>query len=68
MSPVKLSLWGPEENGEESFELPDELVDRLRQTVDAHPDFTMGDAFRQGIEHVVDNGPRGGAGPMRPGL
>lgn len=69
MSPVKLSLWGPgEDDAEESFELPDELYGKLRETVDAHEDFTMGDAFRQGIEHVIDNGPRGGSGPMRPAL
>jgi hypothetical protein len=68
MSPIKLSLWGPGEGAEESFELDDELVSKLRETVDAHPDFTLGDAFRQGIEHVVDNGPRGGSGPMRPAL
>jgi hypothetical protein len=62
MSPIKLSLWGPGVEGEQSVELDDDLAQQFRQTVDAHPDFTLDDAFRQGLQHVVDNG------PMRPSL
>jgi hypothetical protein len=68
MSPIKLSLYGSGDDAEETFELPDELVGKLRETVDAHPDFTLGDAFRQGIQHVVDHGPARGPGSMRPEL
>jgi hypothetical protein len=62
MSPIKLSLYGSSGDPEESFELDDELVGKLRETVDAHDDFTMGDAFQQGLQHVVDHG------PMRPSV
>jgi hypothetical protein len=58
MSPVKLSLFNSGDDREqESVELDDELVDQLRQVVDAHPDLTMQEALRQGIAHVVKNGP-----------
>jgi hypothetical protein len=59
MSPMKLSLYGPEDGFEEHVELDDDLASRLRQTVDAHPDLTVGEAIRQGIEHVVEHGPAG---------
>jgi hypothetical protein len=62
MSPIKLSLWGPGVEGEQSVELDDDLAQQFQQTVDAHPDFTLDAAFRQGLQHVVDNG------PMRPSL
>jgi hypothetical protein len=51
--PIKLSLYGPEEGAEEHVELDDELAGKLRTTLDAHPDLTMADVIRQGIEHVV---------------
>ena len=58
MSPVKLSLFNSGDDREqESVELDDDLVDQLRQVVDAHPDLTMKEALRQGIAHVVKNGP-----------
>ena len=37
-----------------------ELMNQLRQVVDASPDLTMTEALRQGIQHVVDRGPVGG--------
>jgi hypothetical protein len=52
--PIKLSLYGPEDGAEEHVELDDELAGKLRTTVDAHPDLTMADVIRQGIEHVVE--------------
>jgi hypothetical protein len=58
MSPVKLSLFNSGDDREqESVELDDELVDQLRRVVDAHPDLTMQEALRQGIAHIVRNGP-----------
>lgn len=58
MSPVKLSLFNSgDDREEESVELDDALVEKLRQVVDAHPDLTMQDALRQGVEHIVKHGP-----------
>ncbi len=58
MSPVKLSLFNTDDDREEeSVELDDDLVAKLRQVVDAHPDLTMQDALRQGVEHIVKHGP-----------
>ena len=58
MSPVKLSLFNAGDDREqESVELDDALVEKLRRVVDAHPDLTMQDALRQGIEHIVKHGP-----------
>jgi hypothetical protein len=51
--PIKLSLYGPEEGAEEHVELDDELAAKVRTTLDAHPELTMADVIRQGIEHVV---------------
>jgi hypothetical protein len=63
MSPFKLSLVNPgNDDPDETVELDDELVGQLKQTVDADPDLTLEKALRQGIQHVVDNG------PMRRGL
>ena len=62
MSPIKLSLYGSEDGFEEHVELDDDLVSRLRQTVDATPDLTMTEAIRQGIQHVVEHGPAGSQG------
>ena len=53
MSPMKLSILGPEDGFEEHVDLDDELASRLRKTVEAHPELTVSDLIRQGIEHVV---------------
>jgi hypothetical protein len=56
MSPYKLSLIGPHDDDDrDDFELDDELVGKLKQTVDADPDLTIAEALRRGIQHVVDN-------------
>jgi hypothetical protein len=61
MSPFKLSLINPGNNDpDETVDLDDELVGRLQRVVDAHPELTMGDALRQGVQHVADHGPLGG--------
>ncbi|HLM05775.1 MAG TPA: hypothetical protein VK402_11380 [Blastococcus sp.] len=61
MSPFKLSLFNPDnDDPDETIDLDDELVGKLKQTVDADPDLTIGEAFRRGIQHVVDNPPRQG--------
>jgi hypothetical protein len=63
MSPFKLSLVNPgNDDPDETVELDDELVGQLKQTVEADPDLTLEKALRQGIQHVVNNG------PMRRGL
>jgi hypothetical protein len=41
-------------------ELDDQLVKDLRSVVDATPDLTLADAFREGIQHVVDKRRPGG--------
>ena len=51
--PIKLSLYGPEEGAEEHVELDDELAGKVRTTLAAHPELTMADVIREGIEHVV---------------
>ena len=51
--PIKLSLYGPEDGAEEHVELDDELAGKVRTTLDAHPELTLADLIRQGIEHVV---------------
>jgi hypothetical protein len=58
MPPIKLSISRPGGDQDDTVELDESLVERLRQTVDAHPDLTLAEALRQGIEHVVTNGPR----------
>jgi hypothetical protein len=63
MSPFKLSLVNPgNDDPDDIVELDDDIVDQLKKTVDADPDLTLEKAFRQGIQHVVNNG------PMRRGL
>jgi hypothetical protein len=64
MSPLKLSLFNRgDEPGEEIVELDDDdLVTKFRDTVNASPDLTMEEALRQGLQHVVDKGPKGGSG------
>jgi hypothetical protein len=65
MSPFKLSLINPlTDDPDETVDLDDELVGRLRQVVDAQPDLTMAEALRQGVQHVADNGPLGGGRRM----
>ena len=60
MPPIKLSIANPGADHDDEIELDESLVARLRQTVDATPDLTLADAFRRGIEHVVDSSPRPG--------
>ena len=60
MSPIKLSLWGSDDDREETVELDDQLAGDLRSVVDATPDLTLEQAFREGIQHVVDKRRPGG--------
>lgn len=60
MSPVKLSLFNPDDDGEETVELDDQLASDLRQVVADTPDLTLEDALREGIQHVVAKRKRGG--------
>jgi hypothetical protein len=66
MPPIKLSLTGPgdgeDERVLETIELDEDLFGKLREAVDNDPDLTLGEALRQGIQHVVDNrqGPAAG--------
>jgi hypothetical protein len=60
MSPLKLSLIGTaDDDVNETVELDDELVAKLKKVVDDNPDLTLADALRQGIIHVAENGPTG---------
>jgi hypothetical protein len=60
MSPLKLSLVGTADDDiNETVELDDELVARLKKVVDDNPELTLADALRQGIIHVAENGPTG---------
>jgi hypothetical protein len=60
MSPIKLSLIGTADDDiNETVELDDELVAKLKKVVDDNPDLTLADALRQGIIHVAENGPTG---------
>lgn len=58
MSPIKLSIVGAEGGSEEHVDLDDDLETRLRKTIEAHPGLTVSEAVRQGIEHVIEHGPR----------
>jgi len=59
MSPFKLSLINPgNDDPDEVVELDDDLVGKLKQVVDAHPDLTMGEALKQGVAHVAEHGPK----------
>jgi hypothetical protein len=62
MPVIKLSLFNQADEPDETVELDEALVDQLKATVNAQPDLTMAEAFRRGIQHVVDNGPLGGGG------
>jgi hypothetical protein len=58
MSPFKLSLINPgNDDPDETVELDDELVGKLKKVVDAHPDLSMAEALRQGVAHVAEHGP-----------
>jgi hypothetical protein len=60
MSPLKLSLVGTADDDiNETVELDDELVAKLKKVVDDNPELTLADALRQGIIHVAENGPTG---------
>ncbi len=60
MSPIKLSLFDTDDGREETIDLDDALLGDLRDVVDATPDLTLADAFREGIQHVVDKRRPGG--------
>jgi len=61
MSPFKLSLINPgNDDPDETVELDDELVGKLKKVVDAHPDLSMAEALRQGVAHVAEHGPTTG--------
>jgi hypothetical protein len=62
MPVIKLSLFGQGGEPEETIELDERLVGQLRATVEAQPDLTLDEAFRRGLQHVVDSGPLGGGG------
>jgi hypothetical protein len=62
MPVIKLSLFNQADEPDETVELDEGLMQQLKATVDAQPDLTMAEAFRRGIQHVVDNGPLGGGG------
>jgi hypothetical protein len=47
---------------DQEIELDDDLFGRFLDTVDAQDDLTMPEAFRRGLQHVVDEGPLGGGG------
>jgi hypothetical protein len=58
MSPFKLSLINPDnDDPDETVDLDDELVGKLRQVVDGTPDLTLADALREGVRHVAEQGP-----------
>jgi hypothetical protein len=63
MSPLKYSLFGKDDDREDSVELDDdELLGQLRDVVDATPDLTMEQALREGVQHVVERHGRSSAG------
>ena len=59
---IKLSLISQGDEPDETIELDERLLGRLRETVDAQPDLTLAEAFRRGLQHVIDDGPLGGGG------
>ena len=61
--PFKLSLINlGNDDPDETVDLDDSLVEKLRGVVDADPDLTIAEALRRGVQHVADDG------PMRRGL
>jgi hypothetical protein len=64
MSPFKLSLINPgNDDPDETVDLDDSLVNKLREVVDANPDLTLAEALRQGVQHVAEHGPATGGTP-----
>jgi hypothetical protein len=56
--PFKLSLVNlGTDDPDETVDLDDSLVEKLRGVVDADPDLTLAEALRQGVQHVANNGP-----------
>jgi len=62
MPVIKLSLFNEAGEPGETVELDEALAEQFKATVDAQPDLTLQEAFRRGIQHVVDHGPLGGGG------
>jgi hypothetical protein len=63
MPVIKLSsVGGHGPSLDEVIELDDDLFGKVRATVDAQDDLTLPEAFRRGLQHVVDQGPLGGGG------
>jgi hypothetical protein len=62
MPVIKLSLFNEAGEPDETVELDEALAEQFRATVDAQPDLSLQEAFRRGIQHVVDHGPLGGGG------
>ena len=61
--PFKLSLINlGNDDPDETVDLDDSLVEKLRGVVDADPDLTIAEALRQGVQQIAENG------PMRRGL
>ena len=57
--PFKLSLINlGNDDPDETVDLDDSLVEKLRGVVDADPDLTIAEALRRGVQHVAENGPR----------
>jgi hypothetical protein len=60
MPVIKLSTVG--QGGpslDEVFDVDDDLFGRLLETVEKQDDLTMPEAFKRGMQHVVDQGPLG---------
>jgi hypothetical protein len=62
MPVIKLSLFNQADEPDETVELDEALAEQFKATVEAQPDLDLAEAFRRGIQHVVDNGPLGGGG------
>jgi hypothetical protein len=60
VSPIKLSRRSSGDDREETVDVDDALVAELREVVDATPGLTLADAFREGIEHVIQRRRPGG--------
>ena len=55
--PFKLSLVNlGTDDPDETVDLDDSLVEKLRGVVDADPDLTLAEALRQGVQHVAERG------------
>jgi hypothetical protein len=56
--PFKLSLINlGNDDPDETVDLDDSLVEKLRGVVDAEPGLTIAEALRQGVQHVAEKGP-----------